>query len=300
MADLADHHPALADHGRPDRRRRGPRSPRRPRARARSRHRRTSRVGRSARSSPGGPPTSRPRSRPPEAPRRAARAVRGRRRGAGPSRRDGRRPASRSDVIEAARSGGKSARGPVGVDADADDGARVVRAEAVGLAQHAGDLADGAAGLEDEVVGPLEAGSCRRAGRRRPRRPRPSPATRSRPAATCRRARARPGRNPSDARSAAPGGASQRRPSRPRPAVCSSATARQTSGVPVGQPLAHDVVGRADALEALVAGEERRHRHVALTRRPRTRRRPPRAARARTRRGARAAPSRDRPRRSCT
>ena len=40
------------------------------------------------------------------------------------------------------------------------------------------------------------------------------------------------GRNPRHSSRADPGGASHGRPSRPRPSVCSSATARQTSGVP--------------------------------------------------------------------
>ena len=109
--------------------------------------------------------------------------------------------------------------------------------------------------LDDEVVRPLQADRRRRAGRRPPRPRRPSRATRPRrepPGPVGRRARS--GRNPSESSSAAPGGATHVRPSRPRPAVCSSATARQTSGVPVGQPAADDVVRRADDGEALASG----------------------------------------------
>ena len=74
------------------------------------------------------------------------------------------------------------------------------------------------------------------------------------------------GRKPRLSSSAVPGGAVQVRPSRPRPAVCSSATARQTSGSPRGQPAADDVVRRADDGEPLMAADVRRrlgHRHPA-------------------------------------
>ena len=68
-------------------------------------------------------------------------------------------------------------------------------------------------------------------GPRRPRPCRPSPGSRPQPAATRGQAPARrDGTREKEER--APGGAVHVRPARPRPAVCSSATARQTSGVP--------------------------------------------------------------------
>ena len=66
----------------------------------------------------------------PERRRRAARAARGTRRAAVRGRSGARRRASRSDVIDAASSGGKRVRGPVGVDADPDDGPRLAGPEA--------------------------------------------------------------------------------------------------------------------------------------------------------------------------
>ncbi len=100
------------------------------------------------------------------------------------------------------------------------------------------------------------------------------------------------GRKPSESSSAPPAGATQDRPSRPRPAVCSSATARQTSGVAsASQPRTTSLV------EPTRSNRSRRARNVI--RRPRLRCRPLRVVRARRRRGAPGEPSRGRPRRSC-
>ena len=175
-------------------------------------------------------------------PRRAldARLERDRRTRRAASSRSMRRPpdASRSEVIVAGELRREVGRGPVGVDADADDDARVVRPETVGLAEDAGRACGPrrvalVARRDDEVVRPLEAD---RPGRQpggrlgglghRERR------DGGQPPDLVRRA-ARSGRNPSEQQQR---GARRRRPSvrpsRPRPAVCSSATARQTSGVP--------------------------------------------------------------------
>ena len=129
-------------------------------------------------------------------------------------------------------------RGPVRIDADADDGPRVVRSEAVGLAEHAGELAEApaAAGLDDEVVRPLEADRAGRQARDRLGRIR----HRERDDRAGRQSRSAPA-TPAGSRSSRgarrPAGASQVRPLRPRPAVCSSAMATQTSAAPsAGQP----------------------------------------------------------------
>ena len=173
----------------------------------------------------------------------------------------------------------KVAAAPVGVDADADDDPRVVRPEAVALTQDAGELAQldrrgearGGGGRIDvpdqQGVGPV-ASITRSLGHLRWIAPVGSPATSSAASHIAsathaarrhvRSAASQAGRNPSVASSAAPAGAVQVRPCRPRPAVCSSATARQTSGSPAVEPAADDVVGRGDAREALDAGEHGR------------------------------------------
>ena len=85
------------------------------------------------------------------------------------------RPAiSRSDVIVGGELRRELVRRPVGVDPDADDRARIVRAEPVGLAEDPGELAGLAVALDDEVVRPLQADRCPAPGRRRPRPLRPS------------------------------------------------------------------------------------------------------------------------------
>ena len=78
--------------------------------------------------------------------------------------------ASWSDVIVAARSGGKSRAAPLRVDADAHDDPRVVRAQALGLAEHTAQLApcDRPVQRRRGLRGPAR----RRAARPRHRRPR--------------------------------------------------------------------------------------------------------------------------------
>ncbi len=215
----------------------------------------------------------------------------------------------------------KVAFAPVRVDPDADDHARVVRAEAVALAQHARELAQldrrGEAGgrrrrveladeqgvgpghLDHEVVGPLEVDRARRepgdvlggVAHRQRHRPREAPCP----------VRRQPRRPEAERRE-------QRRPGGRRPGPAVPAAARRLlagnrhadlrlAGL---EPAAHDVVRRADAGEALDAGEHGRcgagPGHVVSRRR----RRPPRrsrAAPARTRRGARGPPPPRDPRR---
>ena len=167
--------------------------------------------------------------------------------------------AARSDVMPSASSGGNSLGRPVRVDPDPDDRPRIVRPEPVGLAEDAGQLADARHRSSiDEVVRPLQADRAAARARRPPPPRRPSRGSSPRRAARPDPGASHVGRKPSDRRSARPGGAVHVRPSRPRPAVCSSATARQTSGVAVRQPAADDVVRRADDGEALLAGDERR------------------------------------------
>ena len=125
------------------------------------------------------------------------------------------------------------------------------RAEAVGLAEDAGRACgrppSARARRDDQVVRPLEADRARRAARppSRPRRPSPATTIARQPPDALGRA-ARPAGTRATAAARVRAARPSVRPSRPRPAVCSSATARQTSGVPVGQPAADDVVRRAD------------------------------------------------------
>ena len=194
---------------------------------------------------------------------------------------------------------------PVRVQADADDRARVGPAQPVGLAEHARELADRRATSAAASVAPSDS-TTRSFGHFSRIVPAGNPAIASAASAIAsetvaarrqtRAAASQVGRNPSDSRRAAPAGAGHVRPSRPRPAVCSSATARQTSGVPsASQPRTTSLV------EPTTAKCSRRARKSAtvgrLSRPPRPRSAP--VAPARTRRAARAAPSRARPRRSC-
>ena len=134
----------------------------------------SSRPGRSGprrgRSSAGARSSRRRRSGRRAAPRCGPRAGPGTRRAARRGRSAGRATASRSEVIVSARSGGKSAGGPVRVDADADDDPRVVRARgrrsrrgrrpACARPSASAGGASGTAepdGLDDEVVRPLQA-----------------------------------------------------------------------------------------------------------------------------------------------
>ena len=219
-----------------------------------------------------------------------------------------RRPASsRSEVIVAAMSVGKSAAAQSALIPRPMTARGSAVPRPVGLAQHAADLADPAGTAlvtrrDDQVVRPLEpdgpgrqpGGRFGRLGHRH--------ATRRPPAA-------RPGRAPARwagtrATPAAPRRAARprRRPSRPRPAVCSSATRRQTSGVPAASQSR-----TTSFVEPTRAKCSRRARNgvidgASLIRPPPRRRRwrrPARVVRARRRRAARAARSRGRPRRSC-
>ena len=208
--------------------------------------------------------------------------------------------ASRSEVIVPTSSGGKSAGAQSALMPRPTTTRGSVRPEAVGLAEDAGELADAAAvrALDDEVVRPLEADRPGRPGRRPPRRRRPSPALRVAARRQTRRARA--SRAGSRATAAAPRrpARSSVRPSRPRPAVCSSATARQTSGVPsASQSRTTSFVEPTLAKRSWRArnGVIAAARRAAVIRPPRCRRL--RVARARRRRAGRAGRSRARPRR---
>ena len=175
-----------------------------------------------------------------------------------------------------ARSGGKSAAGPVGVDAEADDDARVVRSRArptrrgrrppcARSSASCGAIGTaGPDGLDDEVVGPLQADRpvgqpgdlLGGVGHRQRGRRRQAPGV----------GRGQPvGRKPRLRSSAAPAGATHERPSRPRPGRLLVGDGEADLGRAGGQPGAHDVVGRADAGEALLAGEEVGHRAVRRT-----------------------------------
>ena len=191
---------------------------------------------------------------------------------------------------------------PVDVDPDADDGARVGAAEAGGLAENAGELAD-----PDvcERSGPPPTVGARRRGRS-------ATSAGSAPGASAGRLLGGLGHRQRDDRGELPGpvgrqprsAGSRARQSRvvpaaparcdPRghgPPLCSSADARQTSGVPVGEPARDDVVRGADEREVLPSREEtplasrppRRGRRASVAAeapRRRSRRRP--VARART------------------
>ncbi len=197
----------------------------------------------------------------------------------------------------------KVGRGPVDIDTQADDRARVGGPEAARLAEDAADLADPAGTAlvthrDDEVVGPFEpdgprgqpGGRLGRLGHRDRRNGRQSPDL-------CRREPAGP--EPERHEQRGIGRATHVRPCRPRPAVCSSATRRQTSGVP-----STSQSRTTSFVDPTRARCSRRARNgviegASLIPRPRCRRRRPRVARARRRRGARAGRSRGRPRRSC-
>ncbi len=229
---------------------------------------------------------------------------RGRRRGAASSS-TGRPPlASISEVIASARSAGKSSAAPVGVHADPDDRPGVVRPEADSVSPRTpASLRTAAASTSPSTTRSF--GHFRRivpsAQPGRPPRPRrPSRGSTIAGSRQTRSGSSQVGRKPSESSSAVRRPAPIHvRPSRPRPAVCSRGDARQTSGVAGGQPAADDVVRRADAVELLAAGQERRGDRHRLATAPDGRVDAPRspAARARTPRGARARRSRGRPRR---
>ena len=179
-------------------------------------------------------------------------------------------------------------RGPVRVDPDPDDDARVVRAETLALPQHAGELAQrerrgepgrgtfrrqlpdeqrlGTAGLDHEVVRPLEPhGADREAGRvlgrvaHRERDGRGDPP---------RAVRCEPG-GP-EAERAQQGGAGRRGPGAAHPAAARGLLSRHCDADlrhACREPVADDVVRRADAVIPLDARERGArtggHRHPA-------------------------------------
>ena len=300
MADLADHDRAAAVGGRrvlDEQRARDRVDPEGPHRLARAV--RADQVRRPGRSSPGGPPSRPRRSGPRGAPRRRSRS-RSTNASARASRSTGRPPAaSRSDVIVVGEVRRERGGRPVGVDAHPDDDPRVVRAQAVGLAEDPGQLAE----------------RRRRPPRRRGRwatsggpSPPGSPATASAASAIASEATAASrqtrsgrqpvGRNPSESSSAAPGGATHVRPVAAAAGRLLVGDREADLGRAVGQPGADDVVGRADLGEPLRRGPGTAS-IARLPVSPPRRRRPVRGARARRRRAGLAARSPARPRRRC-
>ena len=244
----------------------------------------TSRAGRDLRVPTSAPASKRPRAerlvaRLEAAPASASRSA---------SRSIGRPPeSSRRLVIDAARSGGKSAGRPVGVDADADDRAwpagpsapmtaspstpadlaqrAVVPTATRSLGHFSASVPSRQAG---DVLGRVEHGQGDD-GRQAPGVP---------------GGQRRAAGSPPSTRSAAPGGAGQRPV---EPAATGGLLVGDRDGrpraTPSAEPGAHDALGRVDAREALEPRDERRLTAVrrAADGRPPLRRRPSRAARAR-------------------
>ena len=155
--------------------------------------------------------------------------------------------ASRSDVIVSASSGGKTAAGqsalmPMPTTTRGSSRARGRRS------RRGRRPACGASRRPPRRRGrwATSGGSSPRAGRRPPRPRRPSPARRPRPAARRGPGGSQSGRNPSDSSSAAPGGATQRPPVTAAAGRLLVGDRQADLGRAVGQPVAHDVVRRAD------------------------------------------------------
>ena len=202
--------------------------------------------------------------------------------------------------------GREVARPPVRVDPDADDDPRVVRAEALALAEHAGELAGSV-----EPVRVRSTSITRSFGHLSRMAPTGSPAASSAASAIAsatvaasrqaRSARARSAGSRATAAGPRPAAPSTSGRAGPDPAVCSSATARQTSASPsASQPRTTSLVeptrAKCWAWDEHVGCERRTRSRASAGARRRPSRRS-RAAPARTRRGARGRPPPRGPRR---